>query len=84
MDRKLTVYKVTAKNGMCYIGYTGMSLKKRLENHVSRATTGVAHPFYNALREDLRKDPERYEVYMAERTQALMRTIERKKVDANI
>ena len=46
------IYLVTnKKNGMCYVGMTGGTLKSRKESHEKQAGEGLKTPLHKALRE---------------------------------
>jgi len=51
-EKTYIVYRATAPNGKCYVGYTSMALAERWRHHKRRAENGEApeHPFYCAIR----------------------------------
>lgn len=51
-EKTYIVYRATAPNGKCYVGYTSMTLTERWRHHKRRAENGEApeHPFYCAIR----------------------------------
>lgn len=53
MERKYSVYKITAPDGRYYIGYTSMSVKERWRYHKRNAADNrfSEHPFYRLVNE---------------------------------
>ena len=47
---KYIVYKHTFKNNKSYIGYTSLSISKRLNKHIQNAQSGHDTKFYRAIR----------------------------------